>query len=435
MNHEEESILNDNQLQYLIKKYVKELHEKKNKGFDENTEESSIDVKINNFSIRPKENKIVREQFYLTINYQIDAKEHEANFFVKIISKLNSLMYQIAEETSTFEKEKFFYDLYVPYLKEEGFDCNYTCKSYFCESDVVVLEDLGISGYKIFEKEPCFDLDHCRACLKTIARFHGDCILFELNKSKDLDWEYKLIEAFPEIFQDSVVIDLNRLIIKHCQNLVRGLKKLTSFIPENKISEKEFKGAFDKALSKLPSELNANLKNYRNVLSHNCLWPNKFLFKYDEDDNIISCKIVDFQTIGLQPPVYDVLIFLYINTRKSFRDEYLQDLLGYYYKCFSDYIKKGGYTASEIISEEEFYETYKKLRFLCKLHAMMDRSCMLIPDVIYSKYLKNDEDFTYFFFEGRPDSMVKIFQGNSYYREILTEDLIEMRSIIFDDER
>ncbi|XP_072377106.1 uncharacterized protein [Diabrotica undecimpunctata] len=434
MNSEEESILNENQLQDLINKYVTELQQMKNKEIVKNTAEST-DVKIHNYSIRPKENKIAKEQFYLTVNYQIDEKEHKANFFIKIISKLNSLMYQIAEETSAFEKEKFFYELYVPYLKEEGFDCDYICKSYFCESDVVVLEDLDVSGYKIFEKEKYLDLDHCRACLKTMARFHADSILFELNKSKDLDWEYKLEEAFPEIFEDTVFIDLNKLIIKHCQYVVRGLRKLTSFLPDHRISEKEFVSAFDRGLSKIPKEMSDNIKNYRSVISHGCLWANKFLFKYDGDNNIISCKIVDFQSIGLQPPVYDVLSFLYMNTRKSFRDEYLQDLFDYYYQCFSSFIEKGGYTASEIISEGEFYEAYKKLRFLIKVHSMVDKSIMLIPDVIYTDHLKNDEDYTYFLFEGRPDIMVKIFLGNSYYREILTEDLIEMRSILFDDER
>lgn len=388
---------------------------------------------ISSFSCRLIDNQydgLIGEQFILTINYQQNNESKSANFFVKILSKSNRIMYEIAKEIRAFEKESFFYEKYIPYLQEEGFSCNYVPNSYFFESEIIVLEDLRESSYKSSGKNVSLDKEHCFKCLETIARFHADSILFELKKSKDLDWDYKLSEAFPEVFERHIEIEENVLVVKYYRYGIDGLKKLIELLSEDKIEIEQFIKVFEATIYNIPkTQAEANEK-FKKVISHNDLWCSNILYKYREDRKVESCKLIDFQTISLRPPVVDVLGFIYMNTRKSFRDVYMVDLVCQYISCLSKNIEEAGYNVQDLISFEEFRRSFEYLRVTCKIHCIIDRSFTLIPDELYVQHLRSEELFSNFIFEGRPDIMVELFKSNSVYREIMTEELCELKKLL-----
>ncbi|XP_056631559.1 uncharacterized protein LOC130441792 [Diorhabda sublineata] len=425
-----EEIITEEQCERILARYL----------LDENAVSEIQDSKIKentnitSFSSRLIDNQcegLIGEQFFLTIKYHYKLESKLASFFVKILSKSNGIMYRIAKEIRAFENESFFYGKYIPYLQDEGFPCTYVPKSYFFESEIIVLEDLVGSSYKSLGKNVSLDINHCYKCLETIARFHADSMLFELKKSKDLAWEYKLSEAFPEVFEHHIEEEQNVLVAKYYEYGIRGLKKLIELLPEDTIEVEQFVKLFEETIHKIPEIQAEGNKKYKTVLTHNDLWCSNILYKYANDKNVESCKLIDFQTITLKPPIVDVLGFIYLNTRKTFRDIHTVDLISQYYTYLSKNIEAAGYNVQEVISFGEFQKSFEFLRLTCKIHCIIDRSFTLIPDDLYVENSRSEATFSNFIFEGRPDMMAKLFRRNDVYKEIMTEELFELKTLLF----
>ncbi|CAG9854827.1 unnamed protein product [Phyllotreta striolata] len=381
-------------------------------------------------SIAPLSNQLeglIGEQYFLTITYEDDNKTSHVRFFVKIISRENPVMYNIAREATMFEKEAFFYNSFIPALKSFNFKCDYVADSYFCESSAVVLEDLSEKAYKGFGKSGSLNLDHCKICLKTLARFHADGILYQILKSKESSKEYSLTQDLPDIFEESL-LEKQSSLYKYYTNSSKGLIRLANLLLENGTVEYFSKSLLEKIQYLIGNDCINN--NFKLTITHNDLWTNNFLYQYDENNLVKACKIIDFQTISLKPPAYDVLTFLFLNTRRKFRDEYLTQLLDFYYQCMSEFVEERDFDANDVFSKEEFYSSCDYLTVYAKIHSAVDRSITLIPEEMFLKSAASDESFSNFLFEGRPEYMLESFNTCELFKEIMTEDIVELESLL-----
>lgn len=384
------------------------------------------------FSLSPLNNQLdglIGEQLFLTITYQEGNTTDSIRFFVKILPQTNPLTYQLCREALVCEKENFFYNQFVPALQSYNLNCDYVPKSYLCESLTVVLEDLTQSGYKGTKKNGFLNSDHCYLCLKTLARFHADGIIYELLRSKEFSTEYHLNDEFPDVLEETM-FNKNSAIMKYYVHSIEGLLRIYKLLPENGIMIEDFTESLLKAVEDLRN-FKQTKQNFRLTLTHSDLWGNNLLYKYDEHDKVESCKIIDFQTVNMRPPAFDVLIFLMLNIEKKERDKHLNEFLKYYHKYLSKYIKEKDFDSNEVLSEMEFFSSCDVLMLPAKIHSVVDRSITITPEETFLNASATEESFRDFLFEGRPKYMVEAFTTNHTYREILTEDIAELRSLLF----
>ncbi|KAJ8921084.1 hypothetical protein NQ315_015881 [Exocentrus adspersus] len=387
---------------------------------------------LKSYSINPFQSQLdgfLADQHFLKIHYQIGDKEQIVQFFLKILSDSNKVMYEISRNIYAFEKESFYYETVVPLLKSKNLDVGYVARSYFSEPYVVVLEDLSLRNFRMTPKNKPVDLEHCKKCMETLARFHVAPILYELEKSKELGTSYTFLDEYSDVLEDKVFTKEENGATRYVKSAVQGLFMLIDLIPENGSSKSEFKNYLQAALEEIMSSHEDSMQ-FRSTLLHGDLWSNNFLYRYDEG-NIIDCILIDFQTLNYGPPAMDALHFILINTRKRFRDKHQEELLKHYYEVFTSLLKQHGFEASEVLTETEFHKSCEAYALPAKVFAMVDRSITFTMDDYYMETAKSEEEFSRFLFEERGRYMVKDFEENEAFRELLTEDIVELRDMLF----
>ncbi|XP_018568870.1 uncharacterized protein LOC108909117 [Anoplophora glabripennis] len=369
------------------------------------------------------------EQYFLKIHYQVRDEDKTVQFFFKVLNEANPVMYEITRNIYAFEKESFYYETVVPLLKSKGLSCSYVPKSYFSEPFVIVLEDVAQRSFKCTPKNKPLDLEHCKKCLETLAKFHAEPILYELVTSDELGKIYSFNDEFSEILEDKVFSAEENGATRFMKCSIKGLFFLIDLIPENGISKTDFKTALQAVLDAIMAS-QENSTGFRSSLLHGDLWSNNFLFRY-ENNEIADCALVDFQTLKYGPPSLDVLQFVLTNTRKSFREQHQVELLKHYYRCFSSLLMARGFQPEKVLSETEFYKSCKAFTVPAKIHSVVDRCITFLSDDDHQDAAKSEETFANYLFEDRGRYIVRGFEANEAYRELMIEDVTELRDMIF----
>ncbi|XP_050436496.1 uncharacterized protein LOC126843172 [Adelges cooleyi] len=202
-------------------------------------------------------------------------------------------------------------------------------KCYFAESDIIVLEDMRCKGFVMMDRLKGLDLDHCRAVLKVLGKFHGLSLSMKANE--------------PEKFQACVSGVINEVYYKkdnelwyggYYKHAVESAKKIleAELTEEDKpkyldvfkqfVSHDSFFGYMtDLVLPKSPLD----------VLCHGDCWTNNFLVRYTADGDISEVSIVDFQIARYGSPALDLTSLLYCCTTVDLRSKHLPELLQSYY--------------------------------------------------------------------------------------------------------
>ncbi|CAG9825518.1 unnamed protein product [Phaedon cochleariae] len=387
---------------------------------------------LTSFLLTPLSNQLdgfIGEQYILKLQYENGKTPNELTFFVKILNGSNRVMFEMSKEMKAFEKESFYYETLLPSMLIKRLDCDYVTRSYFCEPYMIVLENLGESGYRGSGKNVALDFKHCTMCLKTLAKFHAEPILYELYKSQEHGKPYKLTDDYGDVLEDYVMTKVGNGANKFMRCSIKGMLDLIELVPENGVSRSSFKKALQEESNRLLGEEKYS-QGFRSTIIHCDLWSNNFLYQYDKRNEIERCKIIDFQTVAYGPPAFDVMSFIQSNTRKSFRDKYQQKLLIYYYDTLSGLLEGKGFQASEILSEQEFRKSSEYFSVPAKIRAIVDRAMTFIPDDKFNEAAQSEETFSRLLFEDRGKVIIEAYESDDKFKDLITEDILELRSML-----
>lgn len=375
---------------------------------------------------------LLGDQYIATIQYESDGKVSEEQFFVKILDGDNPVMFEIAKSIQAFEKEQFFYRTVIPMYEKVGLPVQIFPKCYFTHPYIVVLENLAVRGFKGWQKSKPLDLQHCKACLETLARFHANSIIFEEKSNCRLDSQYK------DILKGKLFSNENNAAAEFLKASVEGFHLLIDLLPDNldsseanTISKEQFSNKL-KSIFEDSSNSNDLKDSFRKTILHGDLWSNNFMFQYS-NDQISSCKLIDFQIVHYGSPAMDVLQFIFTNTRSKFRKDNFQSLLEYYFQNLQKYFQEANLDKGQnIISEEEFQKSCAAFKIDAKIQAITDRAITCMPEELYVEVAQNEDTFREFLFDGRGKYIVRSFQENKDYRELMIEDILDLKQILFD---
>lgn len=145
------------------------------------------------------------------------------------------------------------------------------------------------------------------------------------------------------------------------------------------------------------------------------------MFRKDNEGNVNDAIIIDFQLARYAPPAHDLMMFLYLVQDKTFRKTRKEEILRYYYKHFSEELKKYGMKADELLPWESFIESCTFYENLGLIGTLFYFQLILAPSHLTSKFLGSAEAFTQVMLVDRTDMVVECFLKDELFRKRVTE--------------
>lgn len=383
------------------------------------------DITFENYTIEPfseTREGLVGEHYLVRIQYD---DNHMKSFFMKILNGSSQVLFELAKALFAYEKEEFFYTKLLKEYETVGIATDFPPDCYFCKPYLIVLENLVDAGFRGTPKTESLDLKHCKVCLKTLARFHAAGMVYERIKSKAEGGKYSLLKEYPKYFEEMVFASSGSN--PAARWLQCSLEGIFVIIDQLNVDKALFKERLGEALKQLVLQTKPSDK-VTNTTLHGDLWSNNFLFAY-KDGEPVKGKLIDYQILKYGPPSLDVVQFLFTNTRKLFRDEHFDELLDYYYEQLCDELKSKD--LESVISKDEFLYVCEEVKLPAKLQTLADRSITFLSDETYADALSSDDKLEKFLFDDRSKHIVSSFEKNDKFRELITEDILELKSILF----
>ena len=371
---------------------------------------------------------LIGDHFKVKLKYEHAGKLECLQFFLKNVNSSSRVIRELCENLSVFEKEEHFFNVLVKNFAGENLDVSFAPKCILCEPKFILLEDLSPLGYKNVSNKNTFDLYHCEVALKALASFHASSIVYEEIKSIERGSRYVLCDEKPSCFEDKLFENTGNACSRFLNCTLLGLFAMIERLPQSEVSPDEYKMKLTDILEGLANP--AETPEGRNVVLHGDLWSNNFMFKY-ENGKPVDGILIDYQFMKYGPPAVDVMQMIVTNTRKSVRNLHLNGFLESYYKHFESYVSKYGFNPNQILPKENFLQSCKEFELVAKFQCVIDHSMTLIINDGMEEASQSDELLEKFMYENRKDVLLASYENNELYREILQEDLIEIRDMLF----
>ncbi|XP_020811422.1 uncharacterized protein LOC110186558 [Drosophila serrata] len=256
-----------------------------------------------------------------------DGKTKKVSYMVKL-PHLNESYKEMLEHTNIFDIERTMYSEVVPEMealyKEAGVDIRFGAKSYDfknAETDYVVLEDLGIKGFKNANRLEGLDQAHTERVLLKLAQWHAASAVRVATKG-----------LYPEIVLQGYFKEESRPMMGAMLDGM-GTRFITSCATyeNNELYIDKVKALKPVYVDKCFEFAKVDPNEF-NVLNHGDSWSNNIMFQYDAFGKIKEVYMVDYQIPKYGTVAQDLLYFLLSSTK-------LEDKLSkfdYYIKVYHD---------------------------------------------------------------------------------------------------
>ncbi|XP_046679503.1 uncharacterized protein LOC124366938 [Homalodisca vitripennis] len=195
------------------------------------------------------------------------------------------------------------------------------------ENDVVILENLIPSGYRLTKERVFLDYDHCALVFRKLAEFHAASLLV---KSK---YQLKFANKINELKETRWYIRAKEINNRYYgENAKRGIIPLVKSGKHPVILNH-----FMEKLSDVFGIMNDIFQvNEMSVLCHGDFCRNNMVFKYEED-HPVDVKFFDLATARYSSPIVDISFFLFLNMSLEVRRKHFKDEL---FKVYADTLQQ-----------------------------------------------------------------------------------------------
>ncbi|KAH8417045.1 hypothetical protein KR222_001857, partial [Zaprionus bogoriensis] len=243
---------------------------------------------------------VLRVKINVSLNEGCQA---ETSYIVKLLPTTFSTRNMISS-WKVFDKEKLSYGCYVPEFEQMYRNVNkaitFGAKYYEASSpptkELIILEDLGIHGFKNANRQEGLDMKHSHAVLEKLAQFHAASAV-----------RYEVKGAYPDIYDRNLCSEEDKFQEfrdNQARSLIQALPLYEASHLENALTK-----LFSELKNKLPELTKYDPAEF-NALIHGDCWLNNLLFKFNDQGEIDDMLFVDFQLPRFGNPSADLLNFL-----------------------------------------------------------------------------------------------------------------------------
>lgn len=181
-------------------------------------------------------------------------------------------------------------------------------------------------------------------------------------------------------------------------------------------------------------EISKPSKLFRNALTHQDLWTSNILFRpSQQSSSSIQAKLIDFQSMRYLPPAADILMFLYLTTRRAHREANLSQYLALYHDNLSQNLSNYGLDANSLLPFKELLTSCSVFRFLGLVNAGFLLPWIRMPDNSIHTLKTNDyNSYKTFAYVRRIDYIVEQMYKDEHYKEIVEEIVCELVEWVYE---
>nr|XP_022909481.1 uncharacterized protein LOC111420665 [Onthophagus taurus] len=302
-----------------------------------------------------------------TITSTNEDERNEKNKKVSVIVKLSPENKSFREQAFTkelFENEIMFYHeiltSFHEFQKSKSIEKPFIfapkcyASTMMNEREGLVLENLKVKGFQLWNRMIPMDRNHLEITLKGYAKFHALSIAFkDQHKEKFLEYKTRMHDVF-ELY------DRNSVSKESFQKMAEGVTSYFDPIKDKKYLEK-FVNYLQSMKDTSGLFYSKNMDEY-GVVIHGDGWCNNMMYKYEDSTNNskpLDICFLDFQIINYNTPIHDFTHFFYTSSSKEDQDN-LEHYINMYYETLSDFIKKLGSDPEKTYPKSVFNAHWKK---------------------------------------------------------------------------
>lgn len=370
---------------------------------------------IINFKIAPYSENIIGyigDHLRLKIETKYEETVKKLSFFTKKLKISCGVTEQLNHILNMYDKESYFYGTFLKEIEDKA-DVSFAPKYYYSKDSAVVLEDL-----KQYEVVDNFDFAHAKFALKMLAKLHT--ISFAREKFK------KLPDDLSEYLQESVFRNeedyWGKLFTQSC---IKGVCALIDVAYKND----EFKTKFLEGVQEIFQTFNSANK-YKNVLCHGDLWKRNILFKHNDKQEIVDCKLIDYQVYRYAPPAHDVTYLIYQTTDEITRQKHYHELLNYYYSELKTDLLKFDLNVEQIVSWDEYQETCVYYLKIAKYIKALFSTITIENDYCCALLRNNPEEYYNYLNRDASKIAIKLYLSDDKYQKNMHQLLESVKELI-----
>lgn len=189
-------------------------------------------------------------------------------------------------------------------------------------TNYLIFEDLRENGYKMGDRKLGLDLKASLMILNKMAKLHAcSAILYERNQSIMDMYLNGSITTDPDRQDFLIFYKLLGKSLEACVEKWEGFEE---------ISEKLI--GFNERIIQRGVETYTRDDRVFNVLNHNDIWINNFMFKYSEDNELEDVLLLDYQLSYWGSPGIDLNFFLFGSVDSEVREEHFHFMIMNYHR-------------------------------------------------------------------------------------------------------
>lgn len=313
------------------------------------------------------------------LRFKINGKQNNTLSTLSLICKFPPTNPQRRVEFNTditFGREILLYDYVLPYFVEfqnesgltesDGFYSFPKCYGTILDDKpngdhAIVLEDLLVSHYYMWDKLKNIDYDRAKLVLIELGKLHAvSFAIRDKNPEKLSEIRSKTFNAYHKLAYSSpaAIEFLNTNIKKAVDALEPHETKLIAKLEAVKGNNSS--DVIDQVFSNTTPEPFG-------VLVHGDLWNNNVMYQNDEKDEPSKLMFIDWQLSQFGSPTLDVAHYIFCSLDEDIRSKHYHDFVGCYYNSLSQTLKKFGCDDGKLFALSDLKDQFRKYGRTCLL--------------------------------------------------------------------
>lgn len=227
------------------------------------------------------------------------------------------------------EKEVSMYNSILPNINEMLEEKITPEMFYESENRCIVLDDLSSKGFRIADRLALLDYEQSRMALITLGKFHAAGVKYYQISPKKFDVVGK--ETLYSGRKCCIPYYFGYTNIKAFLEILRSIEGGLPFID---LVEKLSETFWEDLIKAIDTEYGFK------VLNHGDFWTTNILYRYDNNNKVADCKLIDFQLTRFSSPTLDLYQFITISMKPSVINDHLDDLLDIYIETLNSNLKR-----------------------------------------------------------------------------------------------
>ncbi|KPJ07529.1 Nose resistant to fluoxetine protein 6 [Papilio machaon] len=226
-------------------------------------------------------------------------------------------------------------------------------------NEAIVIDDLGVQGYKSFNRFASMNWEYASKSVETLAKFHALSLVFAHEQPEEFEKIAAGMQYGIGVNADEASKEL----------YVKIVESSLATLPED-YRDRVRKVVYSEEVMKFH---NKPVKKV--VLAHGDFRPSNLLFKRKE--GVLHARAVDYQMMHAGCALADLIYFITVGSDKQFRDKYFHRLIEYYREQLELALSRFSLDIEDVYPKKIFDE---ELAVILQLAVVI--SVMILPSVM-----------------------------------------------------